>query len=120
MGLMYVFLTILFTVYGQLIIKWQVTLAGPLPVNNFAKVFFLFHLLINPWVISAFFAAFLAALSWIMAMTKLELSYAYPFMSLSFVLVMFLSIFFLHESVSIIKVISLTFIVLGIALLGYG
>jgi len=78
MGLVYVFLTILLTVYGQLIIKWQVMNAGQFPTNNFDKAIFLFHLLLNPWVISALIAVFLAPLSWIVAMTKLELSYAYP------------------------------------------
>lgn len=119
MGLTYVFWTIIFTVYGQLVIKWQVLKAGAFPINTPEKILYLFHLLINPWIISAFFAAFLAALSWIIAMTKLELSYAYPFMSLSFVLVLIFSAFFLHEPISIIKIVSVTLIVFGVILLGY-
>ena len=34
-------------------------------------------------------------------MTKFQLSYAYPFMSLAFVLVMFLSAFFFNEPVTL-------------------
>ena len=119
MGLLFVFLTILFTVYGQLIIKWQVIQAGPFPTNNLDKLIFLLHLLLNPWIISAFIAAFIAALSWIAAMSKLELSYAYPFMSLSFVLVILLSSLFLHESLSLVKIISVGLIICGVVLLGY-
>ena len=37
-------------------------------------------------------------------MTKFEISYAYPFMSLSFVLVFGLSIFLFQESVTFAKV----------------
>ena len=89
-------LTVLFTVYGQLIIKWQVNLAGVLPASLSGKAIFLFHLFLNPWIISSLLSAFFAALCWMSAMSKLELSYAYPFMSLSFVLVFILSIIFFH------------------------
>ena len=34
MNYVYVFLTILLTVYGQIIIKWQVTKAGGAPINT--------------------------------------------------------------------------------------
>jgi multidrug transporter EmrE-like cation transporter len=48
------------------------------------------------------------------AMTKFPLSYAYPFMSLAFVLVMFLSAVFFKEPVTIPKSIGLGLIILGI------
>lgn len=118
MGLFYVFGTILFTVYGQLIIKWQVNIAGELPASVSGKTWYLFHLLLNPWVISSLFAAFLAALCWMSAMTKLELSYAYPFMSLSFVLVFILSLFFFHESFTMIKLLGMLLIISGVIVLG--
>jgi len=119
-GLFCVFLTILFTVYGQLMIKWQMNKAGQLPAGVMNKFFFLFHALLNFWVISAFFAAFLAALAWMSAMTKLDLNFAYPFMSLSFVFVLIFSVLFLHEPVSIYKLISIVLIIAGIVVLGLG
>lgn len=110
----YIFLTILFTVYGQLVIKWQVKSAGIFPNDVLQKVAFLFHLLLNPWVISGFAGAFLASLSWMAAMTKFPLSYAYPFMSFAFVLVLALSSIFFHESITSPKVIGMALIVAGI------
>lgn len=47
-------------------------------------------------------------------MTKFQLSYAYPFMSLAFVLVMFLSAFFFNEPVTLAKTLGLALIVAGI------
>lgn len=47
-------------------------------------------------------------------MTKFPLSYAYPFMSLAFVLVMFLSAFFFNEPVTLAKTLGLALIVTGI------
>jgi len=79
MHYIYILLTIIFTVYGQLVVKWQVSLAGSLPSSGWEKVLFLGKLLINPWVISAMAAALLAGMAWMAAMTKLNFSYAYPF-----------------------------------------
>jgi multidrug transporter EmrE-like cation transporter len=119
-GFVYIALTVLFTVYGQLVLKWQVNLAGAMPDSVAAKIMFLFRLLSNFWVISGFAAAFLASLAWMAAMTKFQLSYAYPFMSLNFVLVFGLSAWLFHESVTLPKLIGLGLIVLGIVALSRG
>jgi multidrug transporter EmrE-like cation transporter len=113
-GYLYVFGTIIFTVYGQLVTKWQVTRAGNLPAGITEKMGFLLRLTFNPWIVSSLVAAFLAFLSWMAAMTKFELSYAYPFTSLAFVLVLGLSVVFFHEAVTVPKVLGMTFIVAGI------
>lgn len=114
MSHLYIILTILFTVYGQIIIKWQVRLSGIFPQNSTEKLQFILKLLLNPWVISSFVCAFLASLSWMAAMTKFPLSYAYPFTSLAFVFVLFLSAVFFNEPVTIPKALGLGFIILGI------
>jgi len=111
---LYIIATIILTVYGQLVIKWQVANYGQLPLDASEKILFLLRLLLNPWITSGFIAAFMASLTWMAAMTKFELSYAYPFMSSSFVMVFILSIIFFHESVSATKVIGMSLIVLGI------
>lgn len=116
MSYVYIALTIVFTVYGQLILKWQVSKAGALPGAIGAKIGFLFGLLLNPWIVSGFLAAFLASLCWMAAMTKLPLSHAYPFMSLAFVLVMFLSALFFHEPLTWPKIIGMICIVGGIVI----
>lgn len=119
-GYFYIALTILFTVYGQLILKWQVSQAGCLPTGTGAKIGFLFGLLLNPWIVSGFLAAFLASLCWMAAMTKFNLSHAYPFMGLSFVLVLVGSGIFFGEAVTPMKIIGTALIVLGIVVASQG
>lgn len=120
MNYLYIALTILFTIYGQIIIKWQASLAGSLPVGGGDKLLFLLRLVLNPWVLSGFFAAFLASLTWMAAMTKFPLSHAYPFMSMAFVLVMFLSALFFQEPLTWPKVVGMACIVAGIAISSQG
>lgn len=118
MGL--VALTVMLTVYGQLIVKWRVLRAGPLPADLTKKAVFLTGLLFDPWVISSMLAALLAALSWMAAMTRLELSYAYPFMSLAFVFVLILSAVIFHEAVTTPKVVGMVLVIVGLAIASRG
>lgn len=117
MGMFFVALTVLLTVYGQLVLKWQVGLAGPLPPDLGGRLWFLLGLLTNPWVISGLAAAFCAALAWMLALTQLPLSQAYPFTALTFVLVLAASALFLHEPLTSSKVIGTMLIVAGIAVM---
>jgi len=116
MGYIYIFLTIVFTVYGQLIIKWRMGLKGSLPDGFTSKILFILQAYTDFWIISGFGAAFLASMTWAAAMTKFELSFAYPFMSLSFVMVFLLSIFLFQESFTWAKLIGLVFIIGGIVI----
>jgi len=116
MSYLYIALTIVFTVYGQLVIKWQASLTGGLPTGGADKLLFLAQFLLNPWVISAFAAAFLASLAWIGAVSKFPLSHAYPFMSLAFVLVLILSGLLFHETITWPKIVGMALIVGGIVI----
>ena len=116
MSYVYLGSSILLMVYCQLVIKWQVTGAGAFPEAFADKIWFLARLLVNPWVISALAAAFLAALSWMAALTRLELSHAYPIMSLSFVLVVLASAWLLHEPLTVAKVAGVALICAGVAI----
>lgn len=102
------------TVYGQMIIKWRVSKAGMIPVALTQKLLFLAGLFTSPWVLSGIFAAFLASLCWMAAISRLDLSFAYPFTGLTFVLVMVLSSFFFKESLTWPRLLGSFFVVVGI------
>jgi drug/metabolite transporter (DMT)-like permease len=119
MGYAYVFATIALTVLGQLLIKWRVTGYGAMPEELGARGLFLARLLLDPVILLGFLAAFLAALAWMAALTELELSRAYPLMSLSFVLVLALSVWLLGEPLTLGKVAGIALIVAGTVVIGY-
>lgn len=119
-GYVYVLGTVLCTVFGQIVVKWQVAKAGALPEAFSQKIPFLLKLILNPWVICGMAAGFLALLFWLAAMTKFELSYAYPFMSLAFVLVLILSVILFHETVTLPKVLGVLLVISGIIVASRG
>lgn len=110
---LYIAATIGLTVYGQMALKWRITQFGALPEGTGAKLTFLLGLLLDPVIMSGFAAAFLASLAWMAAMTKFELSHAYPFMSLNFAVVLLLSGWLLAEPVSAQRWFGVALIVVG-------
>lgn len=110
---LYIFATIGFTVYGQLILKWRIAQFGSFPTSSMEKIKFLLSILFDPAVFSGFIAAFLASFAWMVVLTKFELSYAYPFMSLNFVAVLLLSQWLLSEPITLQKVLGVSLIVIG-------
>jgi multidrug transporter EmrE-like cation transporter len=54
------------------------------------------------------------------AMTKFELSYAYPFMSLAFALVLLSSALLFHETVNTAKIVGIFLIMAGIVIASRG
>lgn len=110
----YILGTLLFSVYGLLIIKWRMLQYKAIPEGALAKLVFLGSLLFDPYILSGFAGAFVSAVCWMAAMTKFDLSQAYPFVSLSYVLVILLSGLFLHEPITMPKVLGAVFIIIGI------
>jgi multidrug transporter EmrE-like cation transporter len=108
--------TIVFTVYGQLVFKWQADKLPDVPPGFSGKAQYLFDVMTNLWILSSFAAAYVAALFWLAALRTMDLSYAYPFMALSFVLVLLLSALVFGESLTTAKVLGVILICAGVAI----
>lgn len=117
MGYFFIALTILLTLYGQLVMKWQISLAGPLPAGFVGKLSFLIEALLNPWVLSGLGAAFVASLCWMLALSKLPLSTAYPLTATNFFLIFVFSAAVLGEPITWSKVIGTSLIIVGVVIM---
>ncbi|MEE9356695.1 MAG: EamA family transporter [Methylococcaceae bacterium] len=115
-GYFYILGTVAFTVYGQLVLKWRIDQYGELPSTSIKKLVFLGKLFLDPFLVSGLASAFIASLFWMAAMTKFDVSYAYPFMSAAFVLVLIFSAVFFKEPITMQKIVGLSFIVVGIVI----
>lgn len=115
-----IFLTIMLALYSQLIIKWQLKDVTELPTDTVQKAIFLIRLLFTPWMMSAAIATFLGGLTWMAAMTRFDLGYAYLYISLLFLLTMIASVLIFHEPLNSFKALGAVLILAGIILLGYG
>lgn len=114
-GYTYIAGTLFFTVYGQLILKWRLSgLSFQLPEGVLNKLVSLLKIIFDPYIFSGFASAFVASLFWMAAMTKFEITKAYPFMSLSPALVFLFGIALFGEAFTWGKLIGLVLIISGI------
>ena len=111
----YLLLAILLGVISQLIVKWKMS-KYPFNENEtiIDKVLLAFSMFLDPYIILSLTLTLLAGLMWMIAMTKFDISYAYPFTALSFVLIFILSFILFNEPISWQKIVGLGFIMIGI------
>lgn len=112
---LYIFLTVAFAVSSQLIIKWQMkNISLEDTISMFDKFLFAFNMLFNPYILLSIILTLLSGLSWIIAMSKFDISYAYPFTALGFVFILIFSHLLFNETITIYKYIGVSLIVIGI------
>jgi drug/metabolite transporter (DMT)-like permease len=113
----FIALTIALTVYSQLVLRWQMSMVASPTGDTAARALYYVGVLLRPWVLSAMAATFIAGLSWMAALGRFPLSYAFPFMALNFVLVMVGSAVFFSEPITPTRLVGNGFIILGVFLL---
>lgn len=118
MNYFYLLGTIIFSVAGQLVLKWRIAKYGVMPEQLSQKIIFLFRMLLDPFVILAFGFAFIASMLWIATMTKFEVSFAYPIIIASLLLITTVGGFLvLQEQVTMAKIVGPLLILVGVAIL---
>jgi multidrug transporter EmrE-like cation transporter len=110
------FLVLAFTVYGQLMIKARAITYATDVAGLQAKLHYLFEMFTDIGVISALGAAVLAGACWMLAIARLDVGFAYPFMALTFVLVPIGSKLIFGEALPFVQVFALALIIAGVTL----
>jgi drug/metabolite transporter (DMT)-like permease len=110
----YALITLALTIYGQLILKWR----SLQYVNQTdTKLSYLISLFKDIWVWTGVFAAVLASISWMLALSKIELSKIYPVMSLAPIVVLFYTLIYMNETINIEKILGTILMFVGTLLI---
>lgn len=114
--LLYLFIgaTIAFTVAGQLLLKSGMLQVGKAPGNAESILAFLTAAFTNWKVIAGLTCAVIASITWMAAVSRSEISFAYPFMALAIVLVLALSGALFDEQVAMGRWIGVLIVCLGL------
>ena len=73
--------------------------------------------LVHPWIFVGLFLYGGAALVWLLVLSRVEVSLAYPFVGLGFVVTMLLAWAFLGESISVMRIACTLLIATGVVVL---
>lgn len=103
----------LLVAYSQIVFKSRSTIL-PEDIGFIKRVY---SLLTDPFILSGYAAAFCASIAWIMIVKNLSLSLAYPlYLGTTFILVVFASVLFLNESMSLLRLTAIFFVMIGIVM----
>jgi multidrug transporter EmrE-like cation transporter len=115
--LWYVLISVLLNVSGQLCLKKGALAKGPLDLHMNKLLLAVYHAFSNPFIILGLFLYGISAFFWIIALSRVDLSYAYPILSLGYILIMLLSYWFFQENLSTLRVLGTLTVVVGLCLI---
>jgi multidrug transporter EmrE-like cation transporter len=116
MALVFIFITVTFTVIGQILVKKGMLEVGSSPPQLSSLPPFMWRTFTNLNVVGGLAAAVIAAISWTLAISRSELSFAYPFMGLPIVLVLALSSSVFGEAIIVGRWIGVAIVCLGLVI----
>lgn len=102
---------ILFASLGQVFWKIGMNSMGAIEKFSIPGILSMFF---NPVVLIGLFMYGLSTIFWLIALSQKDLSYVYPFVSLTFIIVLFLSYFVLKEQIGTARIIGTTIIIIGL------
>ena len=106
----------LFASSGQILWKIGMTDIGPSSISASSII----SMVMNPWVIGGLICYGLSTLFWLVALSRADLSFVYPFIALTFIIIFIASAFLFHESISYLRLTGAAIIVCGIIVLVRG
>lgn len=77
-------------------------------------------LVLSPWVLGGLAFYGVGTVLWLFALKRMDLSLAYPFVAMSFVMVAASGVLFLGETLSVTRVLGMALIVSGLCVMAFG
>jgi drug/metabolite transporter (DMT)-like permease len=118
--LLAIFVSVVLAVVGQLLLKIGMLRVGRFSLNISTIIQQYTRILLNPFVIAGIIGFALSMLVWLYVLSRLELSIAYPFIALNYVLILFASHVLLKETITPLKIMGVAVIVIGVYLISRG
>lgn len=104
-------------VFGQVFLKKGMLDIGEIPLN-FGTPFFLLARVFSSFKLFFGFSLFaLSSVTWLVVLSRVDLSFAYPMVSMGYILTIFISWKFLGETISPMRWIAVVVICTGVFLL---
>ena len=114
-------LSIGIAVGGQVLLKLGLNKIGPITIDSFGALGQLFAgIAKSPMVIIGLFCYVISAAIWLVVLSAVDLSFAYPFIGLTYVLILIVSKFVLKEDVNAIRWAGAIIITVGVVVISRG
>ena len=110
--------SVLLNAFAQILLKAGMKQVGNIDLkNNIMNT--CISIAFNPYIISGFIAYGVSILLWLWVLSKVDVSLAYPFQALGYIVVTILAWIIFQENISYIRIIALLFITIGLIILAF-
>ncbi len=120
-SILLILISISIAVGGQILLKIGMNRMGNIAVNSMSSLGHLFLGVVkSPIVLVGLFMYVISAAIWLVVISAVDLSFAYPFIGLTYVLILIVSKFILKESVNPIRWAGAAIITIGVVVISRG
>lgn len=99
---------------GQILLKYATGTLKPINLEFSALPYTIFKVFTNGWIIAGLSCFAVSMMIWLKVLSTMELSRAYPSVSLSYILIFTMSVILFKEDVTLFKIIGLCSICMGV------
>jgi drug/metabolite transporter (DMT)-like permease len=116
----FILFTVLTNAAAQVLLKQGMISLGPLSFSAETAIARIFQIVFNPWVFAGLTMFVVSMASHLFVLSKVDLSFAYPFLSLAYVIVAVIAWLLFKEDLGAYKMAGIAFICLGTVLIAQG
>ena len=115
--IVFILFTVMTNAAAQLMLKQGMMSLGPMSLEDTNPVLKLLQIVFSPWVFLGLCTFVISMASHLYVLSKVELSFAYPFLSLAYVVVTAYAFFVFQEDVGAVRIAGIALICFGTALI---
>ncbi|HVO68696.1 MAG TPA: EamA family transporter [Aggregatilineaceae bacterium] len=116
-AIVYILISVVGGAAGQVLLKKGMANMGPLTISAGQLFNIIWRMATNPYVVIGLAVYMFGTLFWLVALSRVQLSFAYPFASLSYGLMLLASWLLFAEDISLPRVIGTAVIVAGVLII---
>lgn len=116
----FILFTVMTNAAAQLMLKHGMMTLGPISFEGTNPIVKLLQIVFSPWVFLGLCTFVISMASHLFVLSKVELSFAYPFLSLAYVAVAVFAYFVFREDLNAWRIAGIAFICVGTVLIAQG
>lgn len=113
----FILFTVMTNAAAQLLLKYGMISLGSISFSAETLIQRIFQIVFNPWIFAGLVTFVISMASHLYVLSKVDLSFAYPFLSLAYVMVALLAWWLFNEDLGTLKIAGIIFICIGTILI---
>lgn len=116
-SIIYILISVVFGAVGQILLKKGMSSMGPITLTLQGLPGTIWRMGTNLYVVIGLLIYVSGTVFWLSALSRVDLSYAYPFASLSYVIMLAASWLLFHEDITLLRVVGTVVVALGVIII---